>query len=173
MRIRRNILVEGIDCSGKSTLVNELKNRLRWDARSLGHQEGNQFFRYLKEYSFLENTVIDRGHISEAIYSRLWNRPAPFDEDCLKILDSLVEQSMLLIHCLPDIKVAQKRYLERRNTFQEVTLEELKVSYRYFKEWFLKSDYKDCLIAYQSKDFDELNRVIKNVKQRLARKQKG
>lgn len=164
--------MEGMDCSGKSTLVNELKNRLRWDARSLGHQEGSQFFRYLREYSLLENTVIDRGHISEVIYSRLWNRPLPFDRDSLKILDSLVNQSMLLIHCFPDMKTAQKRYLERRNTFQKITLKELKVSRLYFEKWFRKTDYKNCLIVYQSEDFSELNQVIENVKQRLADEQK-
>ena len=63
------IIVEGPDCSGKSTLVNRTKNDLRWDSKSLHHKEGNQFLRYLKEYAFSEQIVLDRSHFSEEVYS--------------------------------------------------------------------------------------------------------
>ena len=66
------IIVEGPDCSGKSTVVERIKNMLCWDSKSLHHKEGNQFLRYLREYVLNENVVFDRAHFSEEAYSHLW-----------------------------------------------------------------------------------------------------
>ena len=85
----KRIIVEGPDCSGKSTLVDTLKNRLLWDAKSLHHKEGNQFQRYLKEYALGEEVVFNRAHFSENVYSKLWRGGSPFLEKEKEILNDL------------------------------------------------------------------------------------
>ena len=63
----KRIIIEGPDCSGKSTVVDRVKNELRWDSKSLHHREVYQFYRYLKEYSSANQIVFDRSHFSEIL----------------------------------------------------------------------------------------------------------
>ena len=69
------IIIEGPDCSGKSTVVERIKNMLRWDSKSLHHQPGNQFKRYLKEYALNDNIVFVEDSI-EAI--KIWESMKTF-----------------------------------------------------------------------------------------------
>ena len=108
------IIVEGPDCSGKSTLVDRVKNSLRWDSKSLHHVEGNQFERYLKEYANNKNTVFDRSHISEIVYSILWRGGNPFAESEQKILDEIVQCNTIVIAALPSEEKLRERYISRK-----------------------------------------------------------
>jgi thymidylate kinase len=109
----KRILVEGPDCSGKSTLVERLKNRLHWDAKSLHHKPGDQFERYLKEYALADNIIFDRGHISEYVYSVLWRGGEPFKAWQYSILDHIIGDGGMIIFCNPSLALMKKRYAER------------------------------------------------------------
>jgi len=153
------IVVEGPDCSGKSTLVNRLKNELRWDAKSLHHRPGNQFQRYLAEYAFLHDTVIDRSHFSEQVYSTMWRGGSPFSFTEKEILDKTVLTRSRIILVCPSADILRKRYLSR-DYAQQIKLEELE----YSRELFMKELGGICSIHYQSKDYEELEKVIQEVK---------
>lgn len=155
----RNIIVEGPDCSGKSTLIDRLKNTLRWDARSLHHKEGNQFSRYLKEYAFLEKTVIDRSHFSEEIYSRMWRGGSPFSKDEKEILDKIATSQSLIILACPSLDTLRKRYLARDYP-QQILLEELDLS----RNLFIEQLGKSRTILYESTSYEELEKVVREVK---------
>jgi guanylate kinase len=157
------IIVDGPDCSGKSTLVERLKNTLKWDAKSLHHRPGNQFQRYLKEYAFLENTVIDRSHFSEEVYSKMWRGGSPFSFDEKEILDKLSSQKSLIVLVCPSADVLKQRYLGR-NYPQQIKLEELE----YSRELFLAELGGICNIHYQSKDYEELDKIIMEVRNEIV-----
>ncbi len=157
------VIVEGPDCSGKSTLVDRLKNTLRWDAKSLHHRPGNQFKRYLKEYALMDNTVIDRSHFSEQVYSILWRGGSPFNSVEKEILDKIALNQALVILVCPSLEALRKRYSER-NYSQQIKLEELEHS----RELFMKELGGICNIHYQSRDYDELEKVINEVKNHEA-----
>jgi len=161
MRQYKQVLIEGPDCSGKSTLVNCLKNELCWDAKSLHHKDADQFSRYLFEYSSQEKIIFDRGHISESIYSALWRGGNPFSVGESTVLDSIVRMNMITVFALPDVSVLRERYA-LRNYAQKITISELETSACLFKDYF------DCnkiipAIIYCSKDYWELEYTVKKV----------
>ena len=158
----RNILVEGPDCSGKSKVVERLKNTLKWDSKSLHHKEGNQFLRYLKEYANAEQIVFDRGHISEGVYSCLWRGGVPFSIGEKKILDDLIKNGFLLIFACPSIEVLKKRYLER-SFKQQIKIEELEKSRKLFIENL--ADFSP--IIYFSDNLQELDSLIELIRGKL------
>jgi len=153
-----NILVEGPDCSGKSTVVERLKNLLKWDSKSLHHRQGNQFQRYLQEYT-QENIVFDRGHVSESVYGQLWRGGDPFNEEEKRLLDGLCKHRSLIIFTCPPIHLLKVRYIDRKFS-QQIKFEELE----YARELFC-TIFKDIPhILYTSQSLKELDNLLKKVK---------
>lgn len=156
----KNILVEGIDCSGKSTLVKELKNKLNWDSRSLHHKRTSQFNRYLSEYCTADKVIFERGHLSEAIYSKIFSRSRPFDMEEEKTLDWYVRKNQILILAIPNIDTALARFRKREGVFQTVNEKKLILGNKMFSD--LKDKFPNSII-YTSKDFKELGLAVKRI----------
>ncbi len=161
--MKTQILVEGPDCSGKTTLVERLKNEVHWDAKSLHHLEGNQFKRYLREYAMQEHIIFNRGHYSEAAYGELWRGGDPFSEQEKNILDQLCQQNMIIIFACPSLEVLQHRYRERKCP-QQIKYEELAPIRKNFCDLMLDVPH----LLYQSASYGELDTIIEQVS-RLAR----
>ena len=152
------ILVEGPDCSGKTTLVERLKNELQWDAKSLHHLEGNQFKRYLREYALQEKIIFNRGHYSEIAYGKLWRGGNPFCGEEKQILDQICSRNMLLIFACPNLEALEQRY-SQRNFPQQIKLQELKIIKEYFSELMGGIPH----LLYRSSSYDELQSLISDV----------
>ena len=152
------IIVEGPDCSGKSTLVERLKNKLKWDSKSLHHKEGNQFQRYLHEYAFADNVVFDRSHISEEVYGTLWRGGSSFMKSEKEILDCLIKYNSIIIFACPPLDVMKERY-KLKGFEQQISIEELEKS----RELFLKNMGRVKHILYTSSSYEELDNLIVNV----------
>jgi thymidylate kinase len=155
------VIVEGPDCSGKSTLVERLKNTLCWDSKYLRHAEGNQFFRYLREYAHGETIVFDRSHFSEEVYSKMWRGGSPFCKNEKKILYDICNMYGLIIFCLPAVENMKERY-KKRGFSQQITLGELKKSYELFLE-----ESKHAHIIYHSENYDELETILVKIKEMI------
>ena len=160
------IIVEGPDCSGKSTLVERLKNSLRWDAKSLHHKDSPswsdkyfQFKRYLSEYATNDKTILDRSHFSEIVYSELWRDELPFTSNEKLLLNGIAQHNSLIILACPNLETLQKRYLSR-NYPQQIKLEELEPSRKLFFRELRNIPY----ILYKSESYEELNNLVTRVK---------
>jgi thymidylate kinase len=153
------IIVEGPDCSGKSTVVDRIKNMLRWDSKSLHHKSGNQFKRYLKEYALNDNIVFDRSHFSEIVYSTLWREGNHFSKKENNILNEIVSNNTLVIFTCPSLSTLRTRY-NNRNFKQQIQLQELEKSRRLF----IKTLKNIPHILYFSNDYGELDNLLKKVK---------
>jgi guanylate kinase len=154
----RFIIIEGPDCSGKSTLVERLKNSLHWDSKYLRHAGKNQFFRYLCEYATQKKTVFDRAHFSEEVYSHMWRGGSPFATGEKKILDEICTLHALTIFCLPSKEDMIARY-NSRDFDQQITLEEMIESY----EAFAKQADKFGDMVYCSQNYTELDELVEKV----------
>jgi len=129
----KRILIEGPDCSGKSTALDRIKNALRWDAKSLHHREGDQFQRYIKEYCSAENIVFDRGHFSESVYGRMWRGGNPFSQQEFNFLNFYLQREGLVIFALPSEETLISRY-RARNFSQQIKENELSFARKLFLE---------------------------------------
>ncbi len=158
----KRIIVEGPDCSGKSTAVNLIKNTLKWDSKSLHHKKGDQFERYLKEYAINTEIVFDRAHFSEYVYSELWRNGNPFTDKELEILNFLSLKDSLIVFVLPSLKTMRTRYLSR-DYEQEISIHELEKSRLLFQQIMKKVNH----LIYTAESYDELNKLIMQIKARL------
>lgn len=157
------IIIEGPDCSGKSTLVDRIKNELRWDAKHLHHKDGNQFERYAKEYLTNERIVFDRSHFSEVVYGTMWRGGNPFSEEELKILNQISRTNTIIILTCPETEVLEKRY-STRGYKQQIKPEELKKS----RDLFLNVFQNVPHILYKSESYDELESLVNYVKKSVT-----
>lgn len=92
--IERNIIVEGVERAGKTTLIDEIRRKIPgWDLKYLGHKDGSQFDRYMWEYRVNRGVIFNRSHFSEVVYSKLRQRGEPFTEAEREVLDDVVARS--------------------------------------------------------------------------------
>jgi len=159
------ILVEGPDCSGKSTVVERLKNMLHWDSKALQHQEGNQFQRYLREYAHADKVIFDRGHFSEEVYSLLWRKGSPFSVQEKDILAALCQQMMLIIFVCPPVEIMKRRYRQRLFQ-QQIKFGELEPSRILFCEVMRTIPH----IVYTSQNYEELDLLLNRIKEVMPNK---
>lgn len=154
-----NILIEGIDRAGKTTLAKELRNALGWDGLFLGHrQDRDQYQRYQRAYDYCQQTVIERGHISEAVYSELFSREDPFTKaEIMQLNEGLA--TTLVIYASPELERALERYQEK-TLKQTISRDDIKNGLLAFQDWFDNYSYPFCL-SYSSHDFEEMAEVVK------------
>jgi thymidylate kinase len=153
------VLVEGPDCSGKSTLIERVKNILKWDSKSLHHQEGDQFERYVKEYLSNKNTVFDRGHFSEAVYGDLWRGGNPFSKEEMDFLNFFLKKNSIIILACPEYEILQERYNTRKFE-QQIKIDELKKCRQLFIDYLANIPH----IIYHSSSYKELDNLVLKIK---------
>lgn len=83
------IYIEGVDCTGKSTLATELSMRCKPSAPILHHRgkplTGSSLDEYLESISWYDprnghDLIVDRGWLSEIVYSQVYGRPTDMDD---------------------------------------------------------------------------------------------
>lgn len=113
------IVVEGNDCTGKSTLVSELRSSLRFlgfDTKNLVHRPGDQYMRYLREYLNADRIVFNRGHYSELVYGDVLRNEISFSKTELESLQSVINKFGIVIYCDLSPKEIEARMLERNKS---------------------------------------------------------
>lgn len=158
----RNILLEGTDRGGKSTLAQRLSEDLGLDVIKLRHQPGAQFERYLGYYQHANRAVFDRGHISEELYGPIYGRPPSFSAEERRKLDHLVNKTCLVIFCLPNLEDAKQRLKKQIKAGEEViTLKDLTHSRQAFEKVLTR--FPQHLI-HCSGPWEEQDKLIQRVK---------
>jgi thymidylate kinase len=112
----KGIIVEGSDCSGKTTLIDALQDQLShsgWEVVNLGHEDGGQFKRYMNSYIHADKAIFDRGHFSEIVYGGLWRGGHGMSTQEVNALTEYVFNNFLVIfaHAPEDILI--QRYYSR------------------------------------------------------------
>ncbi|MFH1831594.1 MAG: hypothetical protein ABH827_02210 [bacterium] len=165
----KGIIVEGCDCSGKTTLIKTLKAKLSWfgwDLASLGHQDVNQFDRYMGQYIFADKIVFDRAHFSECVYSDVWRGGCSFQDWELQSLNKYVYEHFIVILTHVSPEVLKKRYQER--SFEQIiAYDELELVQNKFHRLL---DHPN-VIKYNASTPEALDAVIDNILKRLEEAQ--
>lgn len=164
MNTPKGILIEGVECAGKTTLIKGVRDKIvPWDAKYLAHQPGQQFERFMYEYMVNRNIIFNRGHFSEAVYSRLWGRETPFQPHELQVLNDYARRNLLVVLCEADVDTLVRRYGERDH-FQKAAAPELEKIKQLFEEQF---EGVEC-IRYVSTDQQTLERALEELKGKIS-----
>lgn len=123
-----NIILEGLDASGKSTIGKLLKNYQYIDPYHIKNEPLSTNKKDIDGYAYqlrgslifatnvlcsLNKVVIDRLHLSEYVYSKYYNRESYVD---FTRIDDLVLNNTKILYCHASYDTCVKRFTERGET---------------------------------------------------------
>ena len=153
---KKGIIIEGVECAGKTTLIQKLRNEVMpWDCKMLSHKSCQQFDRFITEYVIGDEVIFNRSHISEVVYSKLWNRNMPFSFEERKVLDEYIKRHYILVLCEAETSLLVERY-NSRDFKQKVTTSELDG----IKQNFNSECYNMDFVYYNSSRKESLDNII-------------
>jgi thymidylate kinase len=161
MKRKLGIIVEGGDCSGKTTLVNRLRSKLSpqgWYSLSLSHRATHQFERYLAKYLSDERIIYDRAHFSEIVYGKLWRAHTGFTTWQQQFLHDFVLDNFVVVLVQAPRDTLMQRYRARHQA-QTIDISELKKAQDMFQEEMRDSR----IIQYHATDLESLDQVVNQV----------
>jgi thymidylate kinase len=157
----KGIIVEGSDCSGKSSLVKRLKTTLSfdgWDVIDLGHKTGDQFNRYMNLYLRSDKVILDRSHFSEIVYGNLWRGGRHFVPWQLDIINEYVLDNFLVVLTYANVELLMQRYHDRDYT-QIVDPLELEL----VQNSFIKLLNDARIMKYEANNKESLEKVVHKI----------
>jgi thymidylate kinase len=161
MKRKLGIIVEGGDCSGKTTLVNRLRSKLSpqgWYSLSLSHRATYQFERYLAKYLSDERIIYDRAHFSEIVYGKLWRAHTGFTTWQQQFLHDFVLDNFVVVLVQAPRDTLMQRYRTRHQT-QAIDISELEKAQDIFQEEMRDRN----IIQYHAIDLESLDQVVNQV----------
>lgn len=161
MKRKLGIIVEGGDCSGKTTLVNRLRSKLSpqgWYSLSLSHRTTHQFERYLAKYLSDERIIYDRAHFSEIVYGKLWRAHAGFTTWQQQFLHDFVLDNFIVVLVQAPRGTLMQRYRARHQA-QTIDISELEKA----QDMFQREMRDRNIIQYHATDLESLDQVVNQV----------
>jgi hypothetical protein len=161
----KNIIIDGIDRAGKTTLANKIKYVMRdfggCDIKSLGHIDcQSQFMRYIREYSVNQNTIFDRGHLSEVVYSEYLRDNLSISDPQLEILNFLVSSQFIVVLAIPSYENFCKRMEEYALRYSKLIGID---AFDHLNEQFIKASDLLNPIIYTSDSFEYLDNFTNQI----------
>lgn len=142
------IIIEGCDCSGKTTLCKKLQERYT-NIVSVVHDTYNDpsDYHFYREQARKTNTIYDRHFIGEYVYPQVYHRQAKLSEfDKIRLCADIDEYNCLVFVLAPSDETIKNRLLaERADEEQEV-----------------KDDYTKINSAFRTLG-QELSKMSKNI----------
>jgi thymidylate kinase len=161
MKRKLGIIIEGGDCSGKTTLINRLRSKLSpqgWYSLSLSHRTTHQFERYLAKYLSDERIIYDRAHFSEIVYGKLWRSHTGFTTWQQQFLHDFVLDNFIVVLAQAPRETLMQRYRARHQA-QAIDISELEKA----QDMFQREMRDSRIIQYHATDLDSLDQVVKQV----------
>lgn len=110
-----NIVLEGIEAAGKTTLAEKLMRKYGMSIMHSTSKTRNDFTYHLDLLNFRENTVFDRFHIGEMIYPIIYNRPGKLtEEEWNKINKQIIDNNdLFIVFVCSNMSIIEQRLVER------------------------------------------------------------
>ena len=106
-----NIILEGPDATGKTTLAEKLK---KYTGADIVHFPSATYEEHI-DALYRGNTIFDRFHIGELVYPEIYGREPKLDfDEANKIMRSIVDNNdILVVFITSDINILKDRLIER------------------------------------------------------------
>ena len=154
------VIIEGCDLTGKTTLINKLKNYYNDDRLSYLHFS----YKDRTDYEFYntildkENFIADRHFLDEIIYSEIFNRKCGLTaEEYLNLIMKCKKNNIKILILTSDNKTLLNRLLNRGEDEKEVRDNLFKIN-DYFKK--LSKEFYFPLIDTTKVSFEEIINYI-------------
>ena len=169
-----NIIIEGPDATGKSTLASKLK-KLGMKVINSTSKTRNDFAYHMDLLNYQDNTVFDRFHVGEMVYPEIYGRKGMLTSDeFIKITTRITENNdLFIVFYTSDIEVLKQRLIERGELNY---LKEIELQNKLFMKWIYvinAYDYKNFIaidvakpLAYEELDdwiASRLNEMTPNI----------
>ena len=116
------IIVEGSDCSGKSTLINKLSKSLnipvfKGSDFSIAEKGIEYMYNYMREqYSTRDYIILDRSFISNLVYAPIFDKNMLSDSQQMNLIE-IVKKKSMLIYLKGDEKIILERLANRGDEY--------------------------------------------------------
>lgn len=158
-----NIIIEGCDGVGKTTLVNKLKKYYGVDSIRLSYKDPTDFEFYdrIMEKS---DCIFDRHFLSEIVYSKLFKRDSVIDsENSQKLLDKAQKLNIPIFILDTDKRVILDRLLARGTEHGTILNN---ISYLQDSFYTLSTLYGIEIIDTTKVSFEEIVRKVENYREK-------
>ncbi|MBQ2658077.1 MAG: hypothetical protein IJF87_05860 [Erysipelotrichaceae bacterium] len=161
-----NIIIEGPDATGKSTLAEKLNKKYGMKIINSTSKTRNDLNYHLDLLDYQENTVFDRFHIGEMVYPKIYNRQGKLTSDeFIQITSRIVDNNdLLIVFYTSNLEVLKDRLIERGELNY---LEEIGAQNKEFLKWIYvvnAYDYKNFIAVdvADSRCYKVLDKWIEN-----------
>lgn len=164
----RGIIIEGIDCGGKTSLIENIKFYLKdkggYDVKQLEHKDCNsQFRRYLFEYALSDRVIFDRSHFSELVFGKYLRGASPFSVAELKILNLIVKLEFIVVLAEPDYNTFKDR-IDKTKHIQVIGEKDYSSIISEFRKSLEQIDY----LLYKSSFLEEKDTITHQIIDKLT-----
>lgn len=110
-----NIILEGIDAAGKTTLAKKLKNKYNMNIINSTSKTRNDLGYHLDLLDYQKNIVFDRFHFGEVIYPIIYNRDGKLTEEEFHQINRRIidNNDLLIIFVCSNMSIINKRLIDR------------------------------------------------------------
>lgn len=157
-----NIILEGPDATGKSTLANKLIDKYNMQYSHFPSADLETHLNALDS----TNTVFDRFHIGELVYPEIYNREPKFKnsiDDANTIMNKIVHNGdLLIIFITSDISILKQRLIDRGEYEYLNEIEQQNLLFREYAWVFNAWEYEGYYIIDIAKEnaYNELDNWI-------------
>lgn len=151
------IIVEGCDGCGKTTLVNHIKDKLKYDIVHSNSETKNDFNYHKNLIDSNKNLIFDRFNLGEIVYPEIYKRKPKMtleeQDDLMKYIED--KECMYIIFYSSNFETLRERLFKRGDTEQVLeNAEKINLVFKLLAEqWMLK--YKNVFVIDISEVSDQ------------------
>lgn len=159
-----NVILEGLDAAGKTTLANKLCKKYNMSVIHSTAKTRNDLHYHIDLLDYRENTVFDRFHCGEFVFPKVYNRPEKLNLDEFTQIEKRIidNNDMFIIFIASDMDVINQRLIARG---EDDYLQEMAAQNEWFTKYierFNRYHYKNFYVIDVSKPgcYDKLDKWI-------------
>lgn len=162
-----NIILEGPDAVGKTTLAEKLKNKYNMNIIHSTSKTRNDLNYHIDLLDYQNNTVFDRFHIGELVYPEIYNRSSCLSLDDFNLINKRIidNQDVLVVFYTSDLSILKDRLIKRGELNYLDEIEQQNKLFSFYASVLSQYDYKYFYIMDISEEnsYDMLDNWIDSI----------